>query len=315
MHDTVAAADETGVDADRDREPLVRPPGDGRAVRGPAGTRHAVGVRQAARVRQRRVAPVARRERRRGARRADDSARADRARGPRSRGQRFRARAHAPSRARRPSIREKRATFSLAPGPAAAAAASKRAVRDLYLAGDWIDTGLPGTIESAVRQRTSAPRCSIIVVAIRSMKIAIDRSLSGDRPQGEQPAVVRRPAGAEHPRRRSSDLDVRESGSLMGRIELVLGPAADWRRIKRPAGERLRRRELRARGARAARRRGDRRGRSSTTSIADDPPSFRVSARRADKRFPLTSPQIEREVGGTDQGGARLARRSRQSRS
>ena len=26
--------------------------------------------------------------------------------------------------------------------------------------------------------------------------------------------------------------------------------------------------------------------------------SFRVSARRADKRFPLTSPQIEREVGG-----------------
>ena len=28
------------------------------------------------------------------------------------------------------------------------------------------------------------------------------------------------------------------------------------------------------------------------------PSSFRVSARRADKRFPLTSPQIEREVGG-----------------
>src|SRR5262249_25442499 len=28
------------------------------------------------------------------------------------------------------------------------------------------------------------------------------------------------------------------------------------------------------------------------------PASFRVSARRADKRFPLTSPQIEREVGG-----------------
>jgi thiamine biosynthesis protein ThiI len=28
------------------------------------------------------------------------------------------------------------------------------------------------------------------------------------------------------------------------------------------------------------------------------PESFRVSARRADKRFPLTSPQIEREVGG-----------------
>ncbi len=29
-----------------------------------------------------------------------------------------------------------------------------------------------------------------------------------------------------------------------------------------------------------------------------DPRSFRVSAKRADKRFPLTSPEIEREVGG-----------------
>ena len=38
-------------------------------------------------------------------------------------------------------------------------------------------------------------------------------------------------------------------------------------------------------------------------AILDDlgtvqPETFRVSARRADKRFPLTSPQIEREVGG-----------------
>src|SRR5262249_57725452 len=30
----------------------------------------------------------------------------------------------------------------------------------------------------------------------------------------------------------------------------------------------------------------------------EDPATFRLSARRADKRFPLTSPQIEREVGG-----------------
>ena len=30
----------------------------------------------------------------------------------------------------------------------------------------------------------------------------------------------------------------------------------------------------------------------------EDPASFRVSVRRADKRFPLTSPEIEREVGG-----------------
>ncbi len=47
-------------------------------------------------------------------------------------------------------IREPRATFSLAlgqparPGP-------ETGVRGLWLAGDWIDTGLPATIESAVR--------------------------------------------------------------------------------------------------------------------------------------------------------------------
>jgi protoporphyrinogen oxidase len=46
-------------------------------------------------------------------------------------------------------VREKRATFSLALGQPARPATSTP-VRGLYLAGDWIDTGLPGTIESAV---------------------------------------------------------------------------------------------------------------------------------------------------------------------
>jgi hydroxysqualene dehydroxylase len=46
-------------------------------------------------------------------------------------------------------IREKRATFSLAPGQPPRPG-TRTAVRGLYLAGDWIDTGLPGTIESAV---------------------------------------------------------------------------------------------------------------------------------------------------------------------
>jgi hydroxysqualene dehydroxylase len=47
-------------------------------------------------------------------------------------------------------VREPRATFSLAPGQPARPAV-QTAVRGLYLAGDWIDTGLPATIESAVR--------------------------------------------------------------------------------------------------------------------------------------------------------------------
>jgi zeta-carotene desaturase len=47
-------------------------------------------------------------------------------------------------------VREPRATFSLAPGqPVRPPVATP--VRGLYLAGDWIDTGLPATIESAVR--------------------------------------------------------------------------------------------------------------------------------------------------------------------
>ena len=46
-------------------------------------------------------------------------------------------------------VREPRATFSLAPGqPARPSTATP--VRGLWLAGDWIDTGLPATIESAV---------------------------------------------------------------------------------------------------------------------------------------------------------------------
>jgi squalene-associated FAD-dependent desaturase len=47
-------------------------------------------------------------------------------------------------------VREPRATFSLAPGQPARPQ-SRTPVRGLYLAGDWIDTGLPATIESAVR--------------------------------------------------------------------------------------------------------------------------------------------------------------------
>jgi squalene-associated FAD-dependent desaturase len=47
-------------------------------------------------------------------------------------------------------IRERRATFSLAPGEPARPS-TETGIPGLYLAGDWIETGLPATIESAVR--------------------------------------------------------------------------------------------------------------------------------------------------------------------
>jgi squalene-associated FAD-dependent desaturase len=47
-------------------------------------------------------------------------------------------------------IREPRATFSLAPGQPARPS-TYTAVRGLFLASDWVDTGLPATIEGAVR--------------------------------------------------------------------------------------------------------------------------------------------------------------------
>jgi squalene-associated FAD-dependent desaturase len=46
-------------------------------------------------------------------------------------------------------VREKRATFSVAPGQPARPP-TRTGIPGLFLAGDWIDTGLPATIESAV---------------------------------------------------------------------------------------------------------------------------------------------------------------------
>ena len=57
-------------------------------------------------------------------------------------------------------VRERRATFSLAPGQPPRPAA-ETAVKGLVLAGDWIDTGLPATIEGAVRSGNRAAELSI----------------------------------------------------------------------------------------------------------------------------------------------------------
>jgi thiamine biosynthesis protein ThiI len=99
-------------------------------------------------------------------------------------------------------------------------------------------------------------------------------------------------------------LDVAGIRSVMGRIEVVLGPSANPRAV----AERIGRTFGVANYAYAGRvQLGAEPGVRDTEALASAVlgalgdrtcRSFRVSARRADKRFPLTSPQIEREVGG-----------------
>ena len=92
-------------------------------------------------------------------------------------------------------------------------------------------------------------------------------------------------------------LDVAAIRSLMGRIEIELGPTA--------SGDEVRTRLARVFGVANF----SPAGRSThdfaalAAAILNDlgdraPDSFRVSATRADKRLPFTSPQVEREVGG-----------------
>jgi len=92
-------------------------------------------------------------------------------------------------------------------------------------------------------------------------------------------------------------LDVPSVRSVMGRIEIDLGPETSFDAAK----ERVRHVFGIANFSLAGRGPHDFEGLAATI-LADlgdrQTGSFRVSARRADKRFPFTSPQIEREVGG-----------------
>lgn len=98
-------------------------------------------------------------------------------------------------------------------------------------------------------------------------------------------------------REATKDLDIKDVQALMGRIEVKLGPDVDWD----TARERIARVFGVANFAKAGRAALD--VDAIASAILEDlgdvqTETFRVSARRADKRFPLTSPQIEREVGG-----------------
>jgi len=98
-------------------------------------------------------------------------------------------------------------------------------------------------------------------------------------------------------REATSDLGVLRVRALMGRIEVVLERPEQWPAVR----ERLAKVFGAGNFARAGRAPLDVDA-IAAAILSDldpvDPASFRVSVRRADKRFPLTSPEIEREVGG-----------------
>ena len=147
------------------------------------------------------------------------------------------------------AVREKRATFSLAPGEPPRPSA-ETPVRRFFLAGDWTDTGLPATIESAVLSghraagvggtarltsdasaeapcRSHAPRASARAPQMTSVIIHYQEIALKGR---NRPWFIERLL--HNLRVATSDLGVQHVRTMMGRIELVL---ARRRRLGRPA--------------------------------------------------------------------------------
>ncbi len=104
-------------------------------------------------------------------------------------------------------------------------------------------------------------------------------------------------------REATADLDVTHVRPLMGRIEVGLGPAADWPAVRERLGRVFGVANF-ARSRNAGREVDEIAGAilrhldEPGAGAAERVTSFRVRATRADKTYPLTSPQIEREVGG-----------------
>jgi len=97
-------------------------------------------------------------------------------------------------------------------------------------------------------------------------------------------------------RKQTAGLDVKDVRALMGRIEIVLGPAASYEQVR----ERVQRVFGIANFAKAGR--APRTFDAIVSAVLADldghpPVTFRVSAKRGDKTFPMTSPQLERELG------------------
>jgi hypothetical protein len=63
-------------------------------------------------------------------------------------------------------VKEKRATFAATPAEDIKRPPAKTAWRNLMLAGDWTDTGLPATLEGAVRSGETAAALALKRLAL-----------------------------------------------------------------------------------------------------------------------------------------------------
>lgn len=104
-------------------------------------------------------------------------------------------------------------------------------------------------------------------------------------------------------RQATADLDVTRVRALTGRIEISLGPAADWSELQQRLGRLFGIANFalsRSTGRDVEEVAGAILGRldEPESKAGAGVESFRVRARRADKGYPLTSPEIERQIGG-----------------
>ena len=209
------------------------------------------------------------------------------------------------------AIRERRATFSLAAGEPPRPATGT-AVPGFFLAGDWIDTGLPATIESAVISGHRAARAALrrSMVPPSEPRLQPEPRAPGPEPRHEvllahyQEIALKgqnRPWFLRHLARNLRDalagLDIGEVRLPMGRIEIALGEGTDVDEARR----RLRTTCGLANFAVAGTAPPD--VAAITEAVLRDlprarvVPSFRVEVKRAHKQFPGSSPDLERAIG------------------
>ncbi len=183
----------------------------------------------------------------------------------------------------------------------------RTAIDGLFLAGDWIDTGLPATIESAVMSGHRAARAGVRMTAVLVHYSEV--ALKGKNRSWFVGRLVRNIHGA------LAGLHIKEVRTPIGRIEIVLGQDQVMPevldRLSRIFGIPTIRSRRACRSISKAWPTRSCRGCRRKESVK----SFRVFVRRSDQKFPTPSPRAGARARLAGLDGARLEGRSRSCRS